>query len=167
MCGIIGYVGDKACDRILLARVMFGGLERIATRMQRNLDAAFRLFDPEGGLGLELLDTPRDAKRAINALGAALPMLPAHVDVADAALEIVLRVLVPEIDGQRLETRARTRDRNALYAELVHKLGGHRRLAATNTARYDATFFEPPIETARPLPQTQVSELRILAGRPE
>lgn len=122
------------CDRILLARVMFGGLERIATRMQRNLDAAFRLFDPEGGLGLELLDTPRDAKRAINALGAALPMLPAHVDVADAALEIVLRVLVPEIDGQRLETRARTRDRNALYAELVHKLGGHRRLEAARNA---------------------------------
>jgi hypothetical protein len=122
------------CDRILLARVMFGGLERIATRMQRNLDPVFRLFDPEGGLGLELFETPRDAKRAINALGAALPMVPAHLDLADAALETVLRVLVPEIDGLRLETRTRTRDRNALYAELVHKLGGHRRLEAARNA---------------------------------
>ena len=122
------------CDRFLLARVMVGGLERIGTRIRRNLDGAFRLFDPEGGLGLDLIETPRDAKRAINALAAALPLVPRHADVGDAALEIVLRVLVPEIDGVRLQARKRTRDPNALYAELVHKLGGHRQLESARNA---------------------------------
>lgn len=122
------------CDRMLLARVMVGGLERIGMRMRRNLDGALALFDPEGGLGLALIESPRDAKRAINALAAALPLLAERADTHDAALEITLRVLVPEIDGVRLETRRRTSDRNALYAELVHKLGGHRRLEAARAA---------------------------------
>lgn len=123
-----------APDRLLLARVMAGGLERIAARTHRDLDAAFALFDPEGGLALDLIETPRDAKRAINALAAAVPLLPTDVDVHAGCLEIVLRVLVPELDGTRLEARRRHPDRDALFAELSTRLAGHRRVTAARAA---------------------------------
>lgn len=51
MCGIIGYVGDKACDRILLE-----GLERLE---YRGYDSA----------GISLLDTGAQSLRTIRALG--------------------------------------------------------------------------------------------------
>ncbi len=51
MCGIIGYVGDKACDRILLE-----GLERLE---YRGYDSA----------GISLLDTDAHSLRTIRALG--------------------------------------------------------------------------------------------------
>ncbi len=51
MCGIIGYVGDKACDRILLE-----GLERLE---YRGYDSA----------GISLLDTSAQSLRTIRALG--------------------------------------------------------------------------------------------------
>jgi hypothetical protein len=107
-------------DRVLLARVLAGGVARVATRTGRDLDAVLELFDPEGGIALELVETPRDAKRAINAISAALPLLPAGADVRDAVLDIILRTLVPDLDSPRLDARARVTGtaRTTLLAEL-------------------------------------------------
>ena len=121
-------------DRLLLARVMAGGLSRIATRTSRDLDPALSLFDPDGGLALDLIDTPRDAKRTINALAAALPLAPGDADVYAVCLELALRVLIPEIDGARLDARPRAPDRDALFAELSTKLTGHPRATAARAA---------------------------------
>ena len=123
-----------APDRVLLARVLAGGLERIATRTRRDLDAALPLFDPDGGLALALIETPRDAKRAANALAAALPLAAADADLSALTLEIVLRVLVPEVDAARLAARDRIADRPGLYAELAAGVNPRRRTAAAREA---------------------------------
>jgi hypothetical protein len=137
-------------DRVLLARVLAGGLDRVAARLGRPLDPLLPLFDPDaadGGLGLALIETPRDAKRAINAIAAALPLVPADCDAAaaaDAVLEILLRVLVPEVDSPRLDERARLdpAGRAALYGELAGRLGGHRRVTAARAAL--RALIKPP-----------------------
>jgi hypothetical protein len=123
-------------DRIVLARVMAGGLTRIAARTQRSLDAALALFDPADGIGLALIETTRDAKRAINALSAALPLLPADADVYLASLELLLRVLVPELDITRVAARAPTAeaDRETLFAELAGTVAQHARATAVREA---------------------------------
>jgi len=120
-------------DRLLLARVMAGGLVRSAARIGRDLDVLLPLFDPDGGVGLELIETPRDAKRAINALAAALPLARPE-DLVAACLEIMLRVLVPEVDGVRLDARKRTQDLSRLHDQLARQLAGHRRAAAARAA---------------------------------
>lgn len=121
-------------DRLLLARVMAGGVQRIAARTGRDLDAALALFDPDGGLGIALVETPRDAKRAINAVAAALPLAAPGADVYDTCLAIILRVLVPELDGAKLDAATRAEDRAALYTELAARLAGHRRVTAARAA---------------------------------
>lgn len=131
-------------DRVLLARVLAGGLARIATRTGRNLDDVLPLCDPDCGDGSPLLDlceTPRDAKRVINALAAALPLVPADADIGDAALDIVLRLQVPELDTPRLDWRRRVRDtaRAMLLAELDATVVGHR-LAGPARAALRALF---------------------------
>ncbi len=123
-----------APDRMLLARVLGGGLDRIATRTGRDLDAALPLFDPDGGLALALIETPRDAKRAANALAAALPLAAADADLQALTLEIVLRTLVPEIDAARLAARDRITDKQALYAELADGVTVVRRAHAARAA---------------------------------
>jgi hypothetical protein len=85
-------------DRLLLARVLAGGLTRLAERTGKDVDAALELFDPEGGVALELIRTPRDAKRTVNALAAAIPLMPDEVDLYEACLEIVISVMCPEVD---------------------------------------------------------------------
>lgn len=123
-----------AADRMLLARVMAGGLERIAKRTGRDLDCALELFDPDGGLALALIETPRDAKRAANALAASLPLAKAGADLHALTLEIVLRTLVPELDAGRLAARDRVTDRPALYAELAEGVKAPRRQHAARAA---------------------------------
>jgi hypothetical protein len=117
-------------DRMLLARVLAGGMARVASRLGRDLDPALELFDPDGGLALELVETPRDAKRAVNAVAAALPLIAPGADLRDACLELLLRLLVPELDGPRLDARARATTiaaRQALLAELCASIASHRR----------------------------------------
>ena len=127
-------------DRVLLARVVGGGLARIAARTGRDLDEALPLFDPDhpaGAPGLELVHTPRDAKRAVNALSAALPLVPRETEARGACLELVLRLLVPELDGPRLDARARLLDpaaRATLLDELERAVAGHPRAAAARAA---------------------------------
>jgi hypothetical protein len=125
-------------DRTVLARVMTAGLRHIAKRTGRDLDPVVALFDVNDGLGLALIETPRDAKRVINALSAALPLWPPDANAYVAALEVVLRVLVPELDGIRLAARRRTAeaDREALFAELVDALAEHPREVAATKALY-------------------------------
>jgi type II secretory pathway predicted ATPase ExeA len=92
-------------DRVLLARVLAGGLGRAAARLGKNVDAVLPLFDPdarEESFVLDLVETPRDAKRVVNALTAALPLLPEGADLQRTCLELVLRMLVPEIDVAHL-----------------------------------------------------------------
>jgi hypothetical protein len=123
-------------DRVLLARVLAGGMSRVASRLGRDLDPALDLFDPENGLALELVETPRDAKRAVNALSAALPLIPPSTDLRDACLDLLLRLLVPELDGPRLDarTRALTPDARAtLLAELESSLTTHPRAPGART----------------------------------
>jgi energy-coupling factor transporter ATP-binding protein EcfA2 len=127
-------------DRVLLARLVGGGLGRLAERLGRDLDAALPLFDPdhpEDGLGLDLVQTPRDAKRAVNALSASLALMPPGADPRTVCLELLLRLLVPVIDGPRLDARAYLRDpaaRAALLGELERAVSGHRRAAAARAA---------------------------------
>lgn len=123
-----------AVDRMLIARVLGGALDRIATRTGRDLDAALPMFDPDGGLALALIDSPRDAKRAANALSAAVPLAPEGGDVAALALEIVLRTLVPEIDAGRLAARDRISDKQALFDELAAGVTAPRRAHAARAA---------------------------------
>lgn len=121
-------------DRMLLARVMAGGLERIGRRTGKDLDVALELFDPDGGLALGLIETPRDAKRAANALAAALPLAKPGVDLHAATLEIVLRTLVPELDAARLAARDRISDKAGLYDELTAAVKAPRRAHAARAA---------------------------------
>ncbi len=127
-----------AADRVLLARVLAGGVTRVAMRLGRDLDAVLALFDPDADSApvLDLCETPRDAKRAINALAAALPLVPDGGDVRDAALDIVLRLLVPEVDGPRLDGRGRAAGsvHAGLLAELDAIVAGHRRAGPARAA---------------------------------
>ena len=94
-----------SADRVLLAKVLAGGLARAANRLGRNIDPVLPLFDPENrdeAFVLDLVETPRDAKRVVNALTAALPVLPDGGDLHRTCLELVLRMLVPEIDVPHL-----------------------------------------------------------------
>jgi hypothetical protein len=116
-------------DRVLLARVVAGGLGRTAARLHRDIDALLPLFDPEGGTAIAMIETPRDAKRVANAITAALPLWPTGPAARDACLDAVIRLLVPELDGPLL-------DRGQLD-ELDAALVGHRRGPATRVALRD------------------------------
>ena len=115
---------------------MVSGLKHVAVRTRRDLDPALALFEPAEGIGLALIDTPRDAKRAINVLSAALPLLPPDANAYLAVLELVLRVQVPELDGTRLAARDRTTEANreALFVELVETIARHPRASAARDA---------------------------------
>jgi hypothetical protein len=123
-------------DRILLARLIAGGLARVTARTGRDTDDVLHHFDPDGGVALDLIETPRDAVRAVNALAAALPLVPATADLADAGLDLVLRLLVPELDTARLDARTRLTGeaRLALADELSRVVAGHRRGPAAQAA---------------------------------
>ena len=123
-----------AADRVLLARVLGGALARIGSRTRQDLDVALPLFDPDGGLGLALIETPRDAKRAANALSAALPLAKRSADLQAVTLEIVLRTLVPEIDASRLAAREVVTDKQALFEELAAGITVQRRAHAARAA---------------------------------
>jgi hypothetical protein len=137
-------LGLPAADRVLLARVLAGGISRIAARTGRDLDDVLPLCDPDSPDGSPLLDlceTPRDAKRAINALAAALPLVPPSAYIADAALDLVVRLQVPELDSPRLDARRQVRGtaRAMLLAELDAACAGHR-LAGPARAALRALF---------------------------
>lgn len=126
-------------DRVLIARIVAGGLARAGARLGRDIDAALELFDPDAaGLALELIESPRDAKRAVNALIAALPLLPDGDALRDACLEVLVRLIVPVLDSPRLDARHRLAAipaaRLARLAELDASLAGHRHGAAARLA---------------------------------
>jgi KAP family P-loop domain len=123
-------------DRVLLARIVAVGLARTAARCGRDIDDVLPLFDPDGGsaYGLDLIQTPRDAKRAVNALAAALPL---SDDSYVACLELLLRLFVPALDGPRLDGCRHVHDlaaRQQLLAELESGIRGHRRAGAAREA---------------------------------
>ncbi|MDQ3340024.1 MAG: KAP family NTPase [Myxococcota bacterium] len=138
-------------DRILIARIVAGGLARTATRCTCDIDDVLRLFDPDhgGALGLDLIQTPRDAKRAANALAAALPLTESSYS---ACLDLLLRLFVPSLDGPRLDARLHLRDvagRQALLAELESSIRLHRRAGAARAAlRGLFQALETPTESA-------------------
>ncbi len=124
-------------DRNVLARVMAGSLQRIGTRTRIDVDPAMVLFDPSDGVGLGLIVTPRDAKRACNALAASLPLLPADANTYTASLQHVLCVLVPELDTARLAARSHAStgaEREALFAELFATVANHPHTGAVRAA---------------------------------
>ena len=124
-------------DRVMLARIVAGGLARTAARLSRDIDDVLPLFDPDhagGALGLDLIQSPRDAKRAVNALAAALPL---SDDSYVACLDLLLRLFVPALDGPRLDARAHIHDpvaRHALLVELEACVAHHRRAGAARAA---------------------------------
>jgi hypothetical protein len=124
-----------AADPSLLGRIVASGLQRAAARTRRDVAPALVLFDPDG-VAVDLIETPRDAKRVTNALAAALPLLPADANIYLACLEIVLCVLVPELDTARLTTRDRTAvaDREQLFAELAVAIERQPRVTAARKA---------------------------------
>jgi hypothetical protein len=84
-----------APPRLVLAKVIAGGLVRLGERLGRDLDPLLPLFDPEhdgGAPGLRHVRTVRDAKRAVNALSANLPLWPAGTE-SDAAIALLDRLL--------------------------------------------------------------------------
>lgn len=118
-------------DPGLLANLLLDGLAKLGARLERPLDAARALFDldhPDGGPALALIESPRDAKRVLNALAAELP-LAADGEVREVCLEAMLRLLVPELDGARLDHRIAVEgeDKAALLAELEAAVAKHRR----------------------------------------
>lgn len=123
-------------ERAALARVVAGGLARAAARRDLDVDPALPLLDPDGGAVADLLETPRDAKRLVNALAAALPLWPADADRRDHVLETALRLLVPELDVARLDARHRldASARAALQAALAATLAHHPRAEAARAA---------------------------------
>jgi hypothetical protein len=62
--------------------------------------------------------------------------VPAGADVGDAALDIVLRLVIPELDGPRLDGRRRTAGaaRKALLDELEREVARHPRSGAARAA---------------------------------
>lgn len=121
-------------DRVLLARLVAGGLARAAARLHRDVDALLPLFDPEApdALALDLIETPRDAKRVVNALAAALPLW-TDGDPRERCLDLVLRLLVPMLDTPRL-VRPAPELRAARARELAAQLADHPREAAAARA---------------------------------
>nr|MBA3502256.1 hypothetical protein [Deltaproteobacteria bacterium] len=105
--------------------------------------------DHGGALGLDLIQTPRDAKRAANALAAALPLTESSYS---ACLDLLLRLFVPSLDGPRLDARLHLRDvagRQALLAELESSIRLHRRAGAARAAlRGLFQALETPTESA-------------------
>jgi dephospho-CoA kinase len=135
-----------AADPALLAFMVLDGLDRLGQRLGRPMDAIRALFDPEhadGGPGLALIESPRDAKRVINALTAELP-LAADGELREVALDTILRLLVPELDGSRLDHRsfASGHERGMLLAELEGAVEGHRRAGGARAA-LRALFAKP------------------------
>ncbi len=133
-------------DPALLAFMVTDGLARLGQRLGRSMAAIQSLFDPDdadGGAGLALIESPRDAKRVINALAAELPMV-ADAELRAASLDTVLRLLVPELDGGRLDQRAFTsgHERGMLLAELEAAVEGHRRAGGARIAL--RALFAPP-----------------------
>lgn len=125
-------------DPGLLANLVLDGLHRIGARLGRSMAPVRALFDldhPDGGPALALIDSPRDAKRVINALAAELP-LAADGEVREVCLEAMLRLLVPELDGPRLDARTSAEGdaRPALLAELEATIAHHRRAGGARIA---------------------------------
>lgn len=120
--------------RVLLARVVAGGLARVGARLGRDIDSILPLIDPEGdrALALDLIETPRDAKRVVNALTAALPLWPAG-ELGTAALDAIVRLLVPVLDSPRLD-RPPPAQRRARVAELLAVVADHPKQAAASAA---------------------------------
>lgn len=120
--------------RVLLARVVAGGLARVGARLGRDIDSLLPLIDPEAAdaLALELIETPRDAKRVVNTLAAALPLWPPG-DLRRPALDAVLRLLVPALDGPRL-VRPPAAERVGRIAELKRLIALHPRAVAAAAA---------------------------------
>lgn len=109
-------------DRAELAAWLRGALGDLAAALGVAPDAALALFDVEGGVGLEIIHTLRHAKRLVNALGAALPLAGAGVDLRLACLVELVRQFVPDghailVDRLALATDADGRAR--LAAELA------------------------------------------------
>ena len=112
------------CDRVLLARLVAGGVARAGARLGRDIDAILPLFDPDDatGLALALLETPRDGKRAVNALAAALPLWSTG-ELRRPALDAIVRLVAPALDGPRLApvaAHARAQRAAELRAAVAH-----------------------------------------------
>ncbi|HVV87081.1 MAG TPA: P-loop NTPase fold protein [Kofleriaceae bacterium] len=125
-------------DPGLLANLVLDGLARLGERLGRSLAAARALFDlddPDGGPALALIDSPRDAKRVLNALAAELP-LAADGEVRDVSLDVMLRLLVPELDSPRLDKRVEVEgeEKSALLDELERAIVHHRRAGGARVA---------------------------------
>lgn len=123
-------------DRVLLARIVAAGLARTAARCHRDIDDVLPMFDPDGerAYGLDLIQTPRDAKRAVNALTAALPLTD---DTYATCLDLLLRLFVPSLDGPRLDGCRHLQEpatRQQLLAELESGIRSHRRAGAARGA---------------------------------
>jgi hypothetical protein len=124
-------------DRVLLARVIAGGLAHYAARTGTSVDAILPLFDfaPEGA-GLALISTPRDAKRVVNALSAVLPLVPAE-RLAGEALAVTLLTVEPSLDPVALARRASLdeEERVSVYRALCPPLAGMRAVAIARALR--------------------------------
>jgi hypothetical protein len=126
-----------AVDRVLLARLVAGGLARAAERLGRTIDPILPLLDPDAttGLGLALCETPRDGKRLVNTLAAVLPLL-SDADLRRAALDAAVRLVAPILDGPRLAP-VPLQQRAERAAELRARIAAHP-LAAPLGAAIDA-----------------------------
>jgi hypothetical protein len=98
-------------DRAALAAFVRGGLVDIARAGGVDPSAALALFDVEVGVGLVVVDTLRDAKRLLNAVSAALPLVAATIDLRTLVLVELVRRVAPAafpivVDRLRLGARA-------------------------------------------------------------
>jgi hypothetical protein len=83
-------------DRAELAGWVRGGLTDLARALDVDPAPALALFEVERGVGLAHVTTLRHAKRLINALSAALPLVEPPIDLRRACLVELVRQFLPD-----------------------------------------------------------------------
>jgi hypothetical protein len=82
-------------DRARLAAWVRGAIGDLADGLRLDPAAALALFELDGGVGLEVLTTVRQAKRLLNALIVAMPLVGRRVDLRAMCLLELVRERAP------------------------------------------------------------------------